>query len=107
MTRNKNGLPEATGGTAEIVNNQQGRSLLSKKPKVKFPRRSRRRHKGLRPRRSPQWQYLYDGRSLVAVIELRTRWHVLMHGRDDLGESFPTRERALQSVHESLRRGAA
>lgn len=40
-----------------------------------------------RPRRRPGgFQYLYDGRQLLAVIERhRDGWHVFAHGRNDIG----------------------
>jgi hypothetical protein len=42
-----------------------------------------------------QWCWLYDGRDLLAAIERHDDgWHVLMHGRDDVG-TFATREIAI------------
>jgi hypothetical protein len=60
------------------------------------------RHDG--PKRPTQtrgtWQYVYNGRILVAIIELRSddsRWHVISNGKN-----YSTREDALASL-----RGAA
>src|SRR5262249_7557276 len=49
-----------------------------------------------RNRKPGRWQFLYDGRTLHATIELRDDglWHVLMHGRDEVG-AFATREMAI------------
>jgi hypothetical protein len=60
----------------------------------------RSRHDGPKP--AAQTQYLYDGRTLIAVIELRTdsRWHVIRNGKDVA--SYSTRQGALDSL-----RGAA
>jgi hypothetical protein len=66
---------------------------------------TRRRHAG-RKRPAPTrgaWQYVYDGRVLVAIIERHSddsRWHVIRDGKDVA--NYPTREDALASL-----RGAA
>ena len=46
-----------------------------------------------------QWQFVHDGRVLVAVIELRSddsRWHVIRNGKDIA--NYSTREDALASL---------
>ena len=50
-----------------------------------------------RPARRPGgFQYLYDGRQLLAVIERRgDGWHVFARGRNDIG-TYTDRESALR-----------
>jgi hypothetical protein len=100
MTKKQSAPPTGIGEGAEI-DNQQARSLPPKTVPVKSRPRFTRRGKGFRPRAARQLQYLYDGRDLLAVIELRTdgRCHVLMHGRDDVGTAFATREMAIAFVN--------
>jgi hypothetical protein len=59
-----------------------------------------RRRKHLPSRQPPQWQHLYDGRDLLAVIERRADgWHaVLAKHNEDLGAS-PTRGMAISMVN--------
>jgi hypothetical protein len=59
------------------------------------------RHDG--PKRRTQtrgtWQYVYNGRILVAIIELRSddsRWHVIGNGKDIA--NYSTRQDALASL---------
>jgi hypothetical protein len=45
------------------------------------------------------WQFVHDGRTLVAVIELHSddsRWHVIRNSKDVA--SYSTREDALASL---------
>jgi Uncharacterized protein conserved in bacteria (DUF2188) len=96
MTENRSGPPGATGGTAErrpAENNLRSDALSHQRPSSQTPQRSRREAKALARR---QWQWIYDGRDLLAVVEERADgWHVLMHGRDDASATFPTREMAI------------
>jgi hypothetical protein len=59
---------------------------------------ARRKHRAQHP--PPSWQYFYNGRDLVAVIEHRADgWHAILHsGNVDLG-TFPSREQAIGRVN--------
>jgi hypothetical protein len=59
------------------------------------------RHDGLRPPAQTRgaWQYVHNGRIVVAVIELHSddsRWHVIRNGKDVA--SYATRQDALASL---------
>jgi hypothetical protein len=59
------------------------------------------RHNGLRPPAQTRgaWQYIHNGRILVAGIELHSddsRWHVIRNGKDVA--SYATRQDALASL---------
>ncbi len=67
---------------------------------ITLPKRSRGRHRPARPHRG--FQYLYDGRQLLAVIERHgDGWHVFARGRHDIG-TCADRESALRFANARL-----
>ena len=101
MTDNRTAPPSGIDEAGSDAQNEALSHYRKHRPQVKSSRRSSRRGKGLSARPARQSQWLYDGRDLLAIIELRTdgRCHVLMHGRDDVGTAFATREMAMAFVN--------